>query len=120
MSTSTGAPSALARALGFHDARKGTAANAAPTTPVATVATVRNWRLPVSSCSLIQPLLAKLCIIRGDASFPPAPASAQPVLWDRRTTPTTKNGGIPDFHNAPPASGPLRSAGKRECPGFQR
>ena len=41
MSTSTGAPSALARALGFQEARKGAIANAAPTAPVATVATVR-------------------------------------------------------------------------------
>jgi len=41
MSTSTGAPIALARALGFHEARKGTATNAAPTAPVAMVATVR-------------------------------------------------------------------------------
>jgi hypothetical protein len=49
MSTSTGAPSAYARALGFQEARNGTAAKAAPTTPVATVATVRNWRLPVST-----------------------------------------------------------------------
>src|ERR1700730_8055053 len=37
-STSTGAPSALARALGCHDARKGTAANATPIAPVPTVA----------------------------------------------------------------------------------
>src|ERR1700716_3076380 len=43
-STSTGAPSALARALGFHDARKGMAANAAPITPVPTVAVVSNRR----------------------------------------------------------------------------
>jgi hypothetical protein len=49
MSTSTGAPSAFARALGRHEARNGAAAKAAPTMPVAVVATVRNWRLPVST-----------------------------------------------------------------------
>src|SRR5262245_12349186 len=54
MSTSTGAPMALARALGCHEARNGTAANAAPTAPVATVAAVRNLRLLASTFSVIQ------------------------------------------------------------------
>ena len=53
MSISTGAPSALARALGFQDARNGTAANATPDDPVSVVATVRSWRLPLSIASLI-------------------------------------------------------------------
>ena len=54
MSISTGAPSALARALGFQEERNGTAANATPTTPVSDVATVRNWRRPLSISSVIR------------------------------------------------------------------
>src|SRR5688572_878497 len=53
MSISTGAPSAFARALGFQDARNGTAAKAAPTAPVSVVAAVNNWRRPLSISSLI-------------------------------------------------------------------
>src|SRR5688572_31624053 len=53
MSISTGAPRAFARALGFQDARNGTAANAAPTAPVSAVAAVSSWRRPLSIASLI-------------------------------------------------------------------
>src|SRR5687767_14007149 len=53
MSISTGAPSALARALGFQEARNGTAANATPAAPVRAVAAVNNWRRPLSIASLI-------------------------------------------------------------------
>ncbi len=48
------APSALARALGFHEARKGTAANATPMAPVPTVAAVNSRRGLWSTCSLIR------------------------------------------------------------------
>src|SRR5690606_6108932 len=48
---STGAPSACARALGFHDARNGTAVAAKPATPVTVVATNRKCRRPPSICS---------------------------------------------------------------------
>src|SRR5688572_9466517 len=51
MSCSTGAPSACARALGFHDARNGTAVSAAPAMPVTVVATSRKWRRPPSTFS---------------------------------------------------------------------
>jgi hypothetical protein len=43
-STDTGAPSAFARALGIHDAKKGHAANATPITPVPAVAAVNKRR----------------------------------------------------------------------------
>src|SRR5688572_32906233 len=49
MSCSTGAPSACARALGFHDARNGTAVIAAPAMPVTVVATSKKWRRPPST-----------------------------------------------------------------------
>jgi hypothetical protein len=39
----------LARALGCHDAKKGTAANATPITPVPTVAAVNKRRRPRST-----------------------------------------------------------------------
>src|SRR5450631_796796 len=52
-STSTGAPSALARALGCHDAKKGTAANATPIAPVPTVAAVNKRRRLWSTSSFI-------------------------------------------------------------------
>src|SRR5687768_13857739 len=51
MSCSTGAPNACARALGFQEARNGTAVNAAPATPVTVVATSRKWRRPPSTFS---------------------------------------------------------------------
>jgi hypothetical protein len=44
MSTTTGAPKALARSLGFSDARNGTAAKPAPTAPTTVVVSVRNLR----------------------------------------------------------------------------
>src|SRR5687768_12370798 len=53
MSISTGAPSALARALGFQEARNGTAANATPAAPVRVVAAVKSCRRPLSIDSLI-------------------------------------------------------------------
>src|SRR5262245_20627080 len=53
MSISTGAPSAFARALGFHEDRNGTAAKATPTAPVSVVAAVRSWRRPLSIDSVI-------------------------------------------------------------------
>src|SRR6202789_1520011 len=53
-SPSTGAPKALARALGFHDAMKGIAANAAPITPVPTVAAVSKRRRLWSTSSLMR------------------------------------------------------------------
>jgi hypothetical protein len=43
-STSTGAPSALARSLGCHEDRNGIAMNATPTAPVPTVAAVNRRR----------------------------------------------------------------------------
>src|ERR1700722_20351612 len=52
-STSTGAPSALARALGCHDAKKGTAAKATPIAPVPTVAAVNKQRRLWSTSSFI-------------------------------------------------------------------
>src|SRR3989338_4914085 len=51
----TGAPAALALALGFHDATNGTAAPITPTPPTTEVAPTRNRRRPVfTSPSLIE------------------------------------------------------------------
>ena len=52
-STSTGAPSALARALGSQEAMNGAAANATPIAPVPTVAAVNNRRRLKSTFSLM-------------------------------------------------------------------
>ena len=53
-STSIGAPSAWARALGRHDERKGMAANTVPTPAVTAVATPIKCRLLRSTSSLIE------------------------------------------------------------------
>src|SRR5882672_10386177 len=55
-STSTGAPSALARSLGAQELTKGTAVKATPTAPMPAVAAVRKLRRRLSTSSLIKPL----------------------------------------------------------------
>ena len=49
MSTSTGAPAALARSLGNIDSTNGVAAATAPIPPTTLVAPIRNRRLPLST-----------------------------------------------------------------------
>src|SRR5687768_3648517 len=69
MSCSTGAPNACARALGFQEARNGTAVIAAPARPVTVVATSRKWRRPPSTPSLLELVTSEVIHDLREASF---------------------------------------------------
>src|SRR5271167_3430859 len=68
MLISTGLPSALALAFGFHDAKKGPAANAKPTAAVPAVAVVNKRRRPRLTASVRTASITSFLYVRAEQS----------------------------------------------------